>query len=225
WTVLSRLRSDLSTRHIPVHIISTDEDCERGLKLGARSVLAKPIKSKEILDAAFEAIGRGVGRHQQRLLVVSTDNGQQRIAELLTLDGLRLTIVENADQGIAAIGGGRVDGIVVASALDAASGLEIVTQLTSEAPGLPIILYSSPTQSNREEQHLRRLLGSARLRNVQSLDRLLGARRSRPCTTTTPCSPAAPCWWSTTTSATSSRSPACWSAPRWSSSPPRPAGR
>jgi CheY-like chemotaxis protein len=71
WTVLGRLQSDLSVRHIPVHIISTDEECERGLRLGARSVLAKPIESKEILDAAFNAIHRDLDRQREELLQVA----------------------------------------------------------------------------------------------------------------------------------------------------------
>src|SRR3712207_7837683 len=35
WTVLDRLKHDRVTRHIPVHIISGDEETARGLRLGA----------------------------------------------------------------------------------------------------------------------------------------------------------------------------------------------
>ena len=46
WKILSRFKNDLSTRHIPVEIISADEDWTRGLKQGAAGFLAKPV-SKE----------------------------------------------------------------------------------------------------------------------------------------------------------------------------------
>jgi CheY-like chemotaxis protein len=174
WTVLNRLQGDLSVRHIPVHIISTDEDCERGLGLGARSVLAKPIKSKEVLDAAFAAFHRDLDRRQQQLVVVARDADQQRlVVDLLALDDLDITVVESAGQALAALGDSRIDGVVVAEAGDAGAGLAVVEQLATAAPTLPIILYSAPTRSKREETQLRRLLGSARLKEVQSPERVL----------------------------------------------------
>jgi hypothetical protein len=38
---------------------------------------------------------------------------------------------------------------------------------------VPIVLYSAPTRSKREETQLRRLLGTVRLKEVQSPERLL----------------------------------------------------
>ena len=85
----SRLKSDLSVRHIPVHVISTDEECERGLRLGARSVLAKPIKSKETLDAAFDAIRARprAGAEQLLLVVPRTTPRRSASPSCSTLDG------------------------------------------------------------------------------------------------------------------------------------------
>src|SRR5947209_8071249 len=49
WTVLDRLKHDKSTRHIPVHIVSGDDETARGLKLGAFAQVQKPV-TKEALD-------------------------------------------------------------------------------------------------------------------------------------------------------------------------------
>ncbi|HEX7807716.1 MAG TPA: ATP-binding protein, partial [Thermoanaerobaculia bacterium] len=43
WTVLDRLKHDRVTRHIPVHIISADEETARGLRLGAFAHAQKPV--------------------------------------------------------------------------------------------------------------------------------------------------------------------------------------
>ena len=51
WTILDRLKHDPATRHIPVHIISVEENWQRGLRLGALDFLVKPA-TKEI------AVGR-----------------------------------------------------------------------------------------------------------------------------------------------------------------------
>jgi CheY-like chemotaxis protein len=56
WRVLDRLKNDLETRHIPVHLITTEEDAARGLPRGAIGALIKPIKEKEALDEVFTSI-------------------------------------------------------------------------------------------------------------------------------------------------------------------------
>ena len=55
WTILDRLKHDAATRHIPVHIISGDENRRRGLALGAMTYLEKTV-SKEGLEEAFGII-------------------------------------------------------------------------------------------------------------------------------------------------------------------------
>ena len=52
WTVLSQLKQDPETRHIPVQIVSLDEDRQHGLARGAFSFITKPT-TKEGLDAAL----------------------------------------------------------------------------------------------------------------------------------------------------------------------------
>ena len=55
WTVLDRLKHEKATRHIPVHIISADEESGRGLRLGAFAQVQKPV-TKDALDEAFAKI-------------------------------------------------------------------------------------------------------------------------------------------------------------------------
>ena len=52
WTVLSQLKQDPATRHIPVQIVTLDEDRQHGLARGAFSFLTKPTTT-EGLDAAL----------------------------------------------------------------------------------------------------------------------------------------------------------------------------
>jgi signal transduction histidine kinase/HAMP domain-containing protein len=54
WRVLNRLKNDPATRHIPVAVISTDESRDKALNSGAHSFVAKPIQSKEVLDALLD---------------------------------------------------------------------------------------------------------------------------------------------------------------------------
>ena len=42
WTVLSQLKQDPATRHIPVQIVTLDEDRQHGLARGAFAFMTKP---------------------------------------------------------------------------------------------------------------------------------------------------------------------------------------
>src|SRR5207244_13353617 len=50
WRVLDRLKNDITTRHIPICVVSTDEARERSLNSGALAFVAKPIKTKDLID-------------------------------------------------------------------------------------------------------------------------------------------------------------------------------
>ena len=72
WTILDRLKHDPATRHIPVHIISVEENWQRGLRLGAIDFLTKPA-TKESLSEALTTLHEFVDRPVKRLLVVEDD--------------------------------------------------------------------------------------------------------------------------------------------------------
>ena len=57
WTVLSQLKQDPLTRHIPVQIVTLDEDRQHGLARGAFSFVTKP-STTEDLKAAMGRITR-----------------------------------------------------------------------------------------------------------------------------------------------------------------------
>ena len=73
WTILDRLKHDPATRHIPVHVISGDENRRRGLALGAMSYLEKSV-NKDNLAAAFDTIHHSLQRRTKKLLIVATED-------------------------------------------------------------------------------------------------------------------------------------------------------
>ena len=74
WTILDRLKHDPATRHIPVHIISGDEDRRRGLALGAMTYLEKAVSNESLVEA-FATIEESAQKRVKKLLVVCADEG------------------------------------------------------------------------------------------------------------------------------------------------------
>jgi signal transduction histidine kinase/CheY-like chemotaxis protein/HAMP domain-containing protein len=83
--VLRLLKADFQTRHIPVEIISTDDRAESAYALGARGVLAKPIPTREQLDAMLTHLRDYVDQPVREILV--TGAGEEQAAFLAGLLG------------------------------------------------------------------------------------------------------------------------------------------
>ena len=75
WRVMDRLKHDLSTRHIPICVVSTEDARERALDAGARGFIAKPIPSKAVLDAGLQDLLASIRRPAKRVLVVEAEPG------------------------------------------------------------------------------------------------------------------------------------------------------
>jgi CheY-like chemotaxis protein len=72
WTVLSHLKQDRATRHIPVQIVTLEEERQHGLERGAFAYLSKPVSSNG-LSAALDRIKTFAMPRQRELLIVEDD--------------------------------------------------------------------------------------------------------------------------------------------------------
>jgi CheY-like chemotaxis protein len=87
WRVLSRLKNDVTMRHTPVHVISTEEARERALDSGARRFIAKPLQSRKAVDEVLEEVYGFVSNERRRMLLVEPDPA--RLAQVVrSLEGL-----------------------------------------------------------------------------------------------------------------------------------------
>jgi signal transduction histidine kinase/CheY-like chemotaxis protein len=179
WRVLSRLKGDLATRHIPIYVITTEEDTARAFPLGAIGALQKPIKTKEALDQAFGEIRRALDRTERQLLLVCPD-GDQRARILGALGGggetLRHRDLAALRDGLAALGEGSFDCVVLDLDESATIDLELLSEIVRQCSGrrIPVVLaYSEVGLSEADREKLERLCRAAGLRPVRSLDRLV----------------------------------------------------
>jgi len=175
WTVLNNLKLDPRTRHIPVQMLSIEEQRQHGLSHGAFTYLVKPATTGE-LEHAFDKLKSYVEPHTKRLLVIE-DNGAERasIVALLGHDDIEIVAVGSGREALQALHERRYDCCVVDLRLPDMSGFELLEKLRAE-PGLqdiPIVVFTGKDLSAQEEAQLHTVAKSIVLKDVQSPERLL----------------------------------------------------
>jgi CheY-like chemotaxis protein len=175
WRVLNRLKDDAATRHIPVQIITTEEDRVRGLRMGALGILTKPVKTKESLDELFARLRETASTHRRKVMVVESDPAQrEQINALVGGDDVEMQTPNDADAAMKMLAEQTPDLIITDLHLDDKRSFDFIEEV-KENPRLaeiPMIVYSHKELSKKDELHLKRLTQTTVLKNVRSPERL-----------------------------------------------------
>ncbi len=175
WMVLDWLKHDPKTRHIPVHIVSVEEERERSLRLGAVSFLQKPVTKKTLDDALTQTI-EFINRPIKSLLIVEDVAVQrQNIVELIGNGDVAATAVGTGAEALAALEKTRFDCVVLDLGLPDMGGTQLIEEIQKRfglrAP--PVIVYTSKELTRAEETQLRKISESIVIKDVRSPERLL----------------------------------------------------
>ncbi|MEO7098412.1 MAG: response regulator, partial [Luteolibacter sp.] len=172
WRLLSRLKADLLTRHIPVIVVSADSEPENALKQGAISYHTKPVDI-EAVTRLFERIRHLSDAPVGKLLVVEDDEIQRNfIRELIGNETAHLVLAENGTQAMETLRSDSFDCVVVDLILPDISGFELIVNVREEFPHLPIIVYTGKDISGDEERKLNHLAQTVIVKDVRSPERL-----------------------------------------------------
>ncbi len=175
WTVFNHMKLDPTTRHIPVQVLTLDEDRRHGLSRGAFAFLTKPI-SPENLESAFVKMKEYAAPRRKRLLVVEDDPAEQfSIRELLGHDDIDIEIAPTGAAALQAVQEKTFDCMVLDLRLPDMSGFEVLEQLSQRkgTSDLPIVVFTGRELSLEEDIRLHDLARSVVVKDVESPERLL----------------------------------------------------
>jgi CheY-like chemotaxis protein len=175
WTVLSQLKLNPLTRHIPVQIITLDEDRQHGLARGAFSFVTKPVTAEGI-EAVLERIKQYAKPRRKRLLVVEDNAAEQMsIRELLGHDDIEIVAVGTGAEALAALRDKNTDCMVLDLRLPDMSGFEVLERIKADAAlsELPVVVFTGRELSAEEDAQIHTMARSIVVKGVESPERLL----------------------------------------------------
>jgi CheY-like chemotaxis protein/HAMP domain-containing protein/signal transduction histidine kinase len=175
WNVLSQLKQNPLTRHIPVQIITLDEDRQHGLARGAFSFIVKPTTPEGIAEA-LSKIKEFAKPRRKRLLVVEDNKAEQlSIGELLGHDDIEIVPAGTGVEALSKLQSEPYDCVVLDLRLPDMSGFEVLERMRGDAmlADVPVVVFTGRELSAEEDAQLHRMARSIVVKGVESPERLL----------------------------------------------------
>ena len=175
WSVLNTLKDNQKTRHIPVHIMSADDENKHGVNKGAIGFVSKPV-SQEQLDVAFTTLIDLSNKSVKDLLIIEDDKSSLiAIEEVIGGGDVNITSAMSGKEGFNALLANNFDCVILDLKLTDMSGFELLEKLSLEKDLKipPIIIYTGKDLSKEESHQLLKYSESIIIKGVDSEERLL----------------------------------------------------
>ncbi|MCK1390608.1 HAMP domain-containing protein [Bradyrhizobium sp. 1] len=175
WTVLSQLKHNPLTRHIPVQIITLDEDRQHALARGAFSFVNKPTTTEGV-SAALTQIKEYARPRRKRLLIVEDNEAEQlSIRELLHHDDIEIVTTDTGAGALSMLRESPCDCVVLDLRLPDMSGFEVLDQIRNDETlsNIPVVVFTGRELSAEEDAELHTMARSIVVKGVESPERLL----------------------------------------------------
>ena len=175
WTVLSQLKHNPLTRHIPVQIITLDEDRQHALARGAFSFVNKPTTTEGV-SAALSQIKEYAKPRRKRLLIVEDNAAEQMsITELLGHDDIEILTADTGADALSTMRNQPCDCVVLDLRLPDMSGFEVLDRLRNDETlsNVPVVVFTGRELSAEEDAELHTMARSIVVKGVELPERLL----------------------------------------------------
>ncbi|OUS08136.1 hypothetical protein A9Q96_01330 [Rhodobacterales bacterium 52_120_T64] len=154
WKVLSRLKSNSTTAHIPVVMVSIVEDRPLGFSLGASEYLSKPVDRKQLA----KVLKRFLGDNTNRTVLVVEDDADTRdaMSRYLKREGALPIEAENGLVGLEKLAKIKPALILLDLMMPEMDGFEFIEQYR-ENPAwheIPVIVLTAKTLTDDDRNRL-----------------------------------------------------------------------
>jgi CheY-like chemotaxis protein len=165
--LLDLLKRTPETRHIPVHVISADDQRGLGLSMGAFGFTSKPVERDVVLNT-LEEVKSFVAKEERSIAVAGPDG---EAAEILRQCFGSLELIADIGALAAMEPAERPDAVVVE--YGAANIMEVLETLKSDDRLTPIVLFAPGELDAEEDRRLRLAVFGGLVRMARSPEQLI----------------------------------------------------
>jgi CheY-like chemotaxis protein len=175
WSVLSQLKQNPSTRHIPVQILTLDEDKQHGLARGAFSFVTKSGTVEGVQEALAKLKEFSVPKRKRLLVVEDNPAEQLSINELLGHDDIEIKTASTGAQALEKLRDEGADCVVLDLRLPDMTGFEVLEELKKDPQlsEIPVVVFTGRELAPEEDAQLHTMARSIVVKGVESPERLL----------------------------------------------------
>jgi signal transduction histidine kinase/CheY-like chemotaxis protein/HAMP domain-containing protein len=174
WKVLDLLRNDLNYRHIPIHLISGEENKELALKRGARSFLLKPVENEALNELFTDIVS--FNKKEIKTVLIAEDNeiDSSQIVKMLKDNHIKTTIASTGKKALRLLDKNNYDCIILDYSLPDITGTDLVKEVGKiKNNNTSLIVYSAKDFNKEELRMLNQKSNAVLLKGVNSLEHLL----------------------------------------------------
>ncbi|MBN9298167.1 MAG: response regulator [Filimonas sp.] len=175
WQVMSELKQNPLTRHIPVHIMSSFEVKKESLLNGAVDFINKPVAFEKLQDI-FQKIEQVLTRDPKKVLIVE-ENTKHAKALAYFLENFNVTteVKDNVEDGITALQDKQVDCVILDMGIPTQRSYETLDEVKKQEglENLPIIVFTGKSLSHAEEMRIKQYADSIVVKTAHSYQRIL----------------------------------------------------
>lgn len=174
WEVIERLKSNMSTRSIPVHIMSSMKVKDKSLLSGAVDFINKPF-ALEKMKEVFEKLESALSRYKKVLIVEENKPHAQALAYFMNANNISTQVTTTVQESITTLQKSDIDCAILDMGITDKNGFETLETIkqSEELKNLPIIVFTGKNLSKAEEARLKKYADSIVMKTAHSYQRIL----------------------------------------------------
>jgi signal transduction histidine kinase/DNA-binding response OmpR family regulator len=175
WEVMEELKSNPSTRPIPVHIMSSQQVKKESIFKGAIDFISKPVAFEQMQEV-FRKIENTINKEKKKVLIIEENSKHaQALAYFLETFDVNAQISDSIHNGIDTLQQKDVDCVILDMGIPDEQAYALLEQMkkSSQLDNIPVIVFTGKNFSKTEESRIRQYADTIVIKTANSYKRIL----------------------------------------------------